>query len=99
MDKNPEPVALTLLVVDDDSQNLGMIKGNLEQKSLRILTTTDPEQSMAIFQEQHPDIVLVDLMMPKMNGIALLEKIVARNPTTEVILMTAHYTAESAVEA
>jgi len=99
MDKNFEAAVLTLLAVDDDSQNLGMIQASLEQEGLRILTTSDPEKSMAIFQEEHPDIVLVDLKMPKMDGIALLEKIVARNPTTEVILMTGHYTTESAVEA
>jgi len=51
-----------------------------------------------IFQK-HPHIVLTDLVMPKMSGLDLLDRIVHFDPGIEVILMTAHYSTESAVEA
>src|ERR1700693_1011900 len=51
-----------------------------------------------IFRE-HPQIVLLDLVMPKMSGLQMLERIVEFDPAIDVILMTAHYTTETAVEA
>ena len=92
-------VGLRLLVIDDEAQNLGLIESALEQQGLEILTATDPEAGLALFQEERPEIVLLDLVMPKMNGMDLLEQIIASDPGAEVILMTGHYSAESAVEA
>ena len=51
-----------------------------------------------MFRER-PQIVLVDLMMPKLTGLEVLERIVEFDPSIDVILMTAHYSSESAVEA
>jgi DNA-binding NtrC family response regulator len=90
---------LSLLVIDDESQNLGLIESALKQQGLEILTTTDPEAGLALFYENHPEIVLLDLVMPAISGMDLLEKIVASDPGAEVILMTGYYSAESAVEA
>ncbi|MGD0212693.1 MAG: sigma-54 dependent transcriptional regulator [Terriglobales bacterium] len=90
---------LKLLVIDDESQNLELIEAALAQQGLEILTTTDPEAGLALFQEEHPEIILLDLVMPKLNGMNLLEQIIASDPGAEVILMTGHYSAESAVEA
>src|SRR5437868_13044400 len=99
MADNPIPTALKLLVIDDEVQNLGLIEAALDQQDLKILTASDPEKGLAIFLEEHPDIILLDFKMPKMNGIELLEKMVAHDPGAEIILMTGHYTTESAVEA
>ena len=91
--------AVRLLAIDDEAQNLGLIEAALEQRGLEILSTSDPEKGLTIFCNEHPHIVLLDLKMPKMNGIELLEKMVVHDPGAEIILMTAHYTTESAVEA
>ena len=48
---------------------------------------------------RHPQIVLTDLVMPHMSGLEVLERIMEFDPSTDVILMTAHYSTESAVEA
>ncbi len=90
---------LTLLVIDDDSQILDLIESALHTQELEILKTTDPDVGMSLFREHHPEIVLLDLFMPKISGMTLLEQIVTADPITEVILMTGQYTAESAVEA
>ena len=92
-------VGLRLLVIDDESQNLGLIESALEQQGLEILATSNPEVGLALFKEKRPEIVLLDLEMPKINGMDLLEQIVANDPGAEVILMTGYYSAESAVEA
>jgi len=97
--KTDTEAGLKLLVIDDESQNLGLIESALEQQELEIITAADPEVGFALFLEQRPQIVLLDLMMPKISGMSLLEKILATDPATEVILMTGYYTAESAVEA
>jgi len=92
-------VGLRLLVIDDESQNLGLIESALEQQGLEILTASNPEVGLALFKEKRPEIVLLDLVMPKINGMDLLEQIIANDPGAEVILMTGYYSAESAVEA
>src|SRR3984885_5879814 len=94
-----EGAGLTLLVIDDEYQNLELIESVLQQPGLDILTTTSPERGVALFRERRPEIVLLDLMMPNVCGMDLLEQIVAIDPRTEVILMTGYYAAESAVEA
>jgi len=97
--KTDAETAFRLLVIDDESQNLGLIELALEQQGLEILTTTDSEAGLAVFREKHPEIVLLDLVMPKISGMDLLEQMIVSDPGAEVILMTGHYSAESAVEA
>lgn len=92
-------ISLKLLVIDDESQNLGLIESALKQPGLEIFSSVDPEAGLALFQEKRPEIVLLDMVMPKISGMDLLEQILTSNPGTEVILITGHYTTESAVEA
>jgi DNA-binding NtrC family response regulator len=92
-------IGLKLLVIDDECDNLRLIQTALERQDLEILTSTDPETGFALFQQHRPEIVLLDFMMPQISGMDLLERIVATDPTTDVMLMTGYYTAESAVEA
>lgn len=96
---NEMGLGLRLLVIDDELQNLALIDSAMQQRGLEILTVSDPEEGLAVFHEKRPEIVLVDLMMPKMTGMELLEQIIAIDPGAEVILMTAYYSAGSAVEA
>lgn len=90
---------LKLLAIDDDAQNLEMIRSALGREGLEILTTQDPEEGFEIFLRTRPRIVLTDLVMPKVSGIEILERIINVDPGVDVILITAHYSAESAVEA
>jgi DNA-binding NtrC family response regulator len=90
---------LKLLAIDDDVQNLEIIKLALKRPGLEIMTSDDPEQGFDIFLRTRPRIVLLDLVMPKVSGIEILERMVGVDPGVDVILITAHYSAESAVEA
>ena len=91
--------SLTLLAIDDDPENLELVRAALEQQELEILTMSDPEAGFETFLKIRPRVVLLDLVMPKVSGIELLERIVAIDPGTDVILITSHYSPESAVEA
>lgn len=90
---------LRLLAIDDEAQNLEIIKLALKRQGLEILTLQDPEEGFETFLRTRPKIVLLDLVMPKASGIDILERIVRVDPGVDVILITGHYSAESAVEA
>jgi len=91
--------ALSLLIIDDNPGSLEMLSSALAQSDLEILTASDPEDGLDLVHSRRPQIVLTDLIMPKMSGMDVLERITEFDPATEVILMTAHYSTESAVEA
>jgi DNA-binding NtrC family response regulator len=93
------PIPLTLLAIDDDAQNLELVSDALAQQGLQILTADDPDVGFSIFLDARPKIVLLDLVMPNVGGMELLERMLGVDPGLEVILITAHYSAESAVEA
>src|SRR5579863_592748 len=91
--------ALSVLIIDDNVKSLELLSTALAQPGLEILTASDPEQGLEVVYEKHPQIVLTDLVMPNLSGMEVLERIMEFDPSTEVILMTAHYSTESAVEA
>ncbi len=90
---------LKLLAIDDNADNLEIINLALGRQGLEILTAQDPEEGFELFLQTRPRIVLLDLVMPKVSGIEILQRIVSVDPGVDVILITAHYSAESAVEA
>ncbi len=93
------PTTLKLLAIDDDAQALEIISLALKRQGLEIITVQDPEEGFETFLRTRPRIVLLDLVMPKVSGMEILERIVGVDPGVDVILITAHYSAESAVEA
>jgi DNA-binding NtrC family response regulator len=94
-----EPKIITLLAIDDNPENLELVRAALEPMEVEVLTAVDPYAGFEVFKKTRPRVVLLDLIMPDQNGIELLERIVALDPVTDVILLTSHYSAESAVEA
>ena len=91
--------SVSLLIVDDNPGSLELISSALTQPDLEILTASDPEQGLDLVFDRHPQIVLTDLVMPHLTGLEVLERIMEFDPSIDVILMTAHYSTESAVEA
>jgi DNA-binding NtrC family response regulator len=92
-------MTLRLAVIDDDPQNLKLIKFVLANEGLEIHVASDPESGMELIKKMHPQIVLLDLVMPGVQGMEMLERIVDFDPGIDVILMTGFYSTESAVEA
>ncbi len=90
---------VVLLAIDDDAATLELVREALSQKGLEILVASDPVRGMELVESRRPQIVLLDLVMPGVHGMELLERILDFAPGTDVILITGHYSTESAVEA
>ncbi len=88
-----------LLAIDDDPQTLSLIADALGEEGLDIVTTEDPEAGFEMFQRLRPRIVLLDLIMPRTSGMDLLKRMIAADPGSNVIVISGHYSAESAMEA
>jgi DNA-binding NtrC family response regulator len=88
-----------LLAIDDEPATLDVIRDALSDIDLTIHAATDPDTGLALFHNVRPRIVLVDLMMPLLTGIDLMERMLQKDPAVEVVLMTGHYSTDSAVEA
>jgi DNA-binding NtrC family response regulator len=90
---------MRLLVIDDDPKNLKLVQFILAKEDLEIHTASDPQAAMNLVRRLRPEIVLLDLVMPGVEGMEMLERIVEFDPAIDVILITGHYSTESAVEA
>jgi DNA-binding response OmpR family regulator len=80
----------TVLVVDDDSEILTALRTVLEKRGYRVLTATDGNQGLAAAEREAPDLVVVDMMMPKKSGFLVLEKLKSRPSGPAVIMITAN---------
>lgn len=95
----PTSKADHLLVVDDDSRMLDMLRLHLEEAGYRVTTADEGAAALEALSRTEVDLVLSDVCMPGLDGVALMEEIEARKPDTPVVLMTAFGTVPSAVEA
>jgi len=90
---------IPVVVIDDDEQHLGLVQAALADQELELLAFTDPQQGLEVILRKQVPIVLVDLVMPGLDGMRILERAVEADPTVEVILMTGNYSTDAAVEA
>lgn len=80
----------SILVVDDELSYLELVKGLLNQEGYEnVITEDNPLNVMELLEQQPVDLILLDIYMPQMNGLDLLEKIYAAHPKIPVIVITA----------
>ena len=77
-----------ILVVDDEPQVREVLKMYLERDGLRVSTASDGSAALAAFNEQPPDLVLLDLMLPQIDGLEVFRRIRAKH-ATPIIMLTA----------
>jgi DNA-binding NtrC family response regulator len=90
---------MILVVIDDDPANIKFVRFVLADEGLEIHSATDPQSGLDLIHRVRPQIVLLDLVMPGVQGMEVLQKILEFDPGIDVILMTGYYSTESAVEA
>ena len=78
-----------ILVVEDDWAILHGLKDNLEQDSHEVLTATDGETGYALIQGERPDLVILDLMLPKLSGYEICRKVRSDGLSVPIIMLTA----------
>lgn len=90
---------LHIVVVDDHPGSLDLLASALKRPDLVIHTASDAVKGLELIRQVRPRLVITDLIMPGMSGLDLLQEILRGDPGIDVILMTGHYTSETAVEA
>ncbi|MGD8242561.1 MAG: response regulator [Desulfobacterales bacterium] len=88
-----------ILLIDDEHDILRVLAMSLRADGYEVLTAENGEAGLAVFDAQAPDIVLVDIKMPGIGGIEVLQEIKAKETLTEVIIITGHGDVDNAVEA
>jgi DNA-binding response OmpR family regulator len=78
-----------ILIIEDDRAILRGLQVNLAYESYEIFTAIDGEQGYSKILEQKPDVIILDLMLPKMNGYELCRRIRGEGITTPVLMLTA----------
>ena len=91
--------ATRVLIVDDEPDMLENCARILGRVGYQCFTTTEPAKALALLEEEGPDLLITDLKMPGMDGMALLKRAHELDPTLPVIVITAFATIESAVAA
>ena len=82
-------MSATILVVEDDASLLSGLALNLRRAGYRVLTAADGEAAVAAFEEERPDLVLLDLMLPGMDGLEILRRIRSTDTALPVVVLTA----------
>ncbi len=90
---------MDLLLVDDDNEFRSTVKRRLSRLGHRVRDAATPSAGLKLAEDAGFQVALVDLMMPEMNGVELLQRLKKANPDCEVVLLTGAATVETAVQA
>ncbi|MBL7201187.1 MAG: response regulator transcription factor [Anaerolineae bacterium] len=88
----------TVLIVDDDERLLKMLQRTLVYEGLRVVTAADGRSALDQVHAHRPDVIVLDWMMPELNGIEVVQHLRAENDKTLVLMLTARDAIESRVE-
>jgi DNA-binding NtrC family response regulator len=87
-----------VLIVDDDAETLELLTEILRKEGYAVATAGEGEAALALAAREQPDVVITDLNMPRMDGLALLAELRTRHHDTLVILLTAYGSLKTAVD-
>src|SRR5690349_18136881 len=93
------PEKKQVLVADDEPNLRRVLSAQLSRDGFDVHVAEDGEQALRVLSEHHIDVVITDLRMPKLDGMGLLKRIIADYSDVPVIMITAHGTVNTAVEA
>lgn len=90
---------MKVLVVDDEKIKRVTLRDDLREENYDTIAVESPAIAFQLFQNEHFDVLVTDLRMPKMHGIEFLKRVKKDHPHVTVIIMTAYASVETAVEA
>ena len=88
----------TVLIVDDDQKLLKMLQRTLIYEGLTVITATNGQEALDQVDTNQPEIIILDWMMPKMDGLEVVRRLRAENNQTYILMLTARDTVENRVE-
>lgn len=92
-------MSVKVLLVDDEKEFVDLLGERMGVRGMEVSKTTSAADALNMAEEQTFDAIVLDLMMPEMDGLEVLKKIKAKRPELQVILLTGHGTIEKGVEA
>ncbi len=81
---------MKLLIVDDDTNIQRLYKEELEEEGYDVVVATTGKDALTLFEQENPDIVTLDILMPDIDGISLLRKMKEKRPDIPIIMSTAY---------
>ncbi|MEO6809516.1 MAG: sigma-54 dependent transcriptional regulator [Isosphaeraceae bacterium] len=93
------PVRISILTVDDDEEYRGILTRRFVRRGHDVDQTGSPLEALRLAGQKHFDVVVLDIAMPEMDGVQLLERLRQIDPETQVILLTGEATIETAIRA
>jgi len=97
--QKPSRSLATIMVVDDEPRACQILEKILRQDGYRVVTATSGQQALALASEARPQLILLDIVMPEMDGVATLRELRRLDQPCTVILLTAQGTLQTAREA
>ncbi len=88
----------TVLIVDDDPKLLKMLGRTLSYEGLRVFSATNGGEALATVQAQHPDVIILDWLMPGIDGIEVMKRLRAAKDHSLILMLTARDAVEDRVE-
>ena len=88
-----------VLLVDDEEDFVNALAERMRTRGMDVSTTTSPKEALKMVEQGSFDAVVLDLLMPEMNGLETLNIMKQKNPDLQVILLTGHATVEKGIEA
>lgn len=88
MERRQSDMSEKILVVDDEHAIVDILKFNLEKEGYHVVTAYNGEEGLSVFNEETPDLLLLDIMMPVMDGLTLCKKI-RESSNVPIIMLTA----------
>ena len=89
----------TICIVDDEPAILNTLSSILEEEGYQVTIAKTGREALAVIQKEPPNLVLLDIWLPELDGLEVLIHIREQFPTVPVILMSGHGSAETAVKA
>ncbi len=90
---------VSVLIVDDDAAFRSLVARRLARRGYAVQDAPDAETALAMARERHFDVAILDIALPGMDGVQLLEQLRIVDPDTQAIMLTGHATVETAIRA
>jgi DNA-binding NtrC family response regulator len=97
--KRSKAMAAKVLLVDDEKEFVDLLGERMSARGMEVSSTTSAADALKMAEVQAFDAIVLDLMMPEMDGLEVLKNLKAKRPELQVILLTGHGTIEKGVEA